>query len=53
LLREEPQISTDEIARRMAITAKGVEWHIGRLKKDRLLKRIGADRGGQWEVLKP
>jgi len=40
LVREEPQVSTDELARRLGITRKGVEWHINRLKKDGLLKRV-------------
>jgi ATP-dependent DNA helicase RecG len=52
LIREEPHVSADDLARRLGITRKGVEWHINRMKKDGLLKRVGADRGGHWEVLK-
>lgn len=52
LVRENPQVSADELADALGITRKGVEWQIGRMKKQGLLKRVGPDRGGHWEVPK-
>jgi ATP-dependent DNA helicase RecG len=51
LITDNPHVSTADLARELGITRKGMEWHINRMKKDGLLKRLGADRGGHWEVL--
>ena len=51
LMRENPHISTDELAGTLGITRKGVEWQVNRMKKEGVLKRIGGDKGGHWEVL--
>ena len=50
LLRENPLITTSEIAEKAGVTPKGVEWNIGKLKKEGLIKRVGPDKGGHWEV---
>jgi len=50
LIRENPEITTSELAGKLGITLKGVEWNIGKMKKEGLVKRIGPDKGGHWEV---
>ncbi len=50
LIRENPLITTSEIADKAGVTSKGVEWNIGKLKKEGLIKRVGPDKGGHWEV---
>lgn len=50
LIRENPAITTAELAEQIGITAKGIEWQLGRLKADGRIRRIGPDRGGHWEV---
>lgn len=50
LIQAQPTISTQELAEALEITRKGVEWQIRRLKEEGLIKRVGADRGGYWEV---
>jgi ATP-dependent DNA helicase RecG len=52
LVQEQPKITTRELAAVIGISVKGVEWQIGKLKKENLLKRIGPDKGGYWEILK-
>ncbi|ABE51465.1 RNA-binding domain-containing protein [Methanococcoides burtonii] len=51
IMSQTPKITTAELAELTGITAKGVEWHIKKLKDEGLLKRIGADKGGMWEVV--
>jgi len=41
-----------ELADRIGITEKGVEWQIKRLKKEAILKHISPAKGGHWEVLR-
>ncbi len=49
-IRETPVITTSELAEKSELTLKGVEWNIGKLKKEGLIKRVGPDKGGHWEV---
>lgn len=51
-VRENPVISMEDLARAVGISSKGIEWQIAKLKKQGILKRIGPDKGGHWEVLK-
>lgn len=51
VLQDNPYAAADESAAAMGITRKGVEWQIRRLKQEGLLKRIGPDKGGRWEVV--
>lgn len=50
LLRERRDITTTELAAEIGVTVKGIEYHISKLKTDGVIKRIGSDRGGVWEV---
>ncbi len=52
IISSNPHVTTAELADLTEITVKGVEWHIKKLKDEGLLKRIGADKGGMWEVVK-
>ena len=38
------------MAKLSGLTVGGVEWNIRELKKAGLLKRIGSDNGGKWEI---
>ncbi|MDD5617009.1 MAG: helix-turn-helix domain-containing protein [Candidatus Methanoperedens sp.] len=51
LIKENPKITTKELADKTGLSVKGVEWNIKELKDKGLLRRIGADRGGYWEVV--
>jgi len=49
-LRENPTITTVDLSSAVGVSQKAVEWNIKKLKSERLLKRIGPDKGGHWEV---
>ena len=51
-IRKNSYISMRELADRIGITEKGVEWQIKRLKKEGILKHIGPAKGGHWEFLR-
>jgi len=50
-IKENPQITMAELAKKTGISAKAIEKQIARLKKDSLLVRVGPDKGGHWEVV--
>jgi len=51
LIKENPQITVKIIAERLNMSRRGIEWNIKSLKEKGLLKRIGPDRGGYWEII--
>jgi len=52
LIKENPAISANEIAEKMGLSSRAIEMQIAKLKKDNIIKRIGPDKGGMWEVAK-
>jgi ATP-dependent DNA helicase RecG len=52
LIRLNPAITRAEIAKRIGLSVRGVEWNVDQLKKQGILKRIGPDKGGHWKVVK-
>lgn len=45
-----PYVTYNELS---VITGKTIRVHINKLKKMKLIKRIGPDKGGHWEILRP
>lgn len=50
LIKQNPLISAAEIAMKIDMSSRGVEKQIRKLREQGVIKRIGADRGGYWEV---
>jgi ATP-dependent DNA helicase RecG len=50
LISENPNITIEEMAEKIGITSKGVEYNIDKLKKEGILNRIGPDKGGYWKI---
>ncbi len=50
LFRENPDITIEQLAKTLDVSAKGVEWQIRQLKKQGVLRRVGPDKGGHWAV---
>lgn len=50
-IRERPEITTAELAELTGLTVKGIEWNLKKLKNKGILRRVGPDKGGYWEVI--
>ena len=50
LIKQKPTLSAAEIAMLINMSSRGVEKHIRKLREAGVLKRIGADKGGYWEI---
>ena len=50
-ISENPSVTTAALAEMLNISVKGVEWQFRQLKKKNIIRRIGADKGGHWEVI--
>jgi ATP-dependent DNA helicase RecG len=52
LIVSNPQISRVELAAAIGISADGIKYHLDRLRKQGVLKHVGPDKGGYWEIVK-
>ena len=51
LISASPSITISEIADRLGMTKRGVDKNIKRLKVQGIIRRVGPDKGGHWEVI--
>lgn len=51
MILEKASITTEQMAARLGISTRAVEKHLSNLKAKGLLRRIGPDKGGHWEVV--
>jgi ATP-dependent DNA helicase RecG len=51
LLEKVNNLTREQLAKRLNISPDTIKKNIEKLKKEKLLKRIGPDKGGHWEVL--
>ena len=50
LIKDNPEISANELAYIVNRSSRTIERTIAKLKKESRIKRIGPDKGGHWEV---
>jgi predicted HTH transcriptional regulator len=51
LLSEDSSITTAQLAAHIGIAPRNIESNLAKLKTAKLLRRIGPDKGGRWEVV--
>ena len=50
-MRENPAITQNGLVSALHLSVKTIEKHIKKLKAEGLLRRVGPDKGGHWEVI--
>ena len=53
LIKENPAITTKQIAEAIGLSVRAIEENIKKLKRQNRLRRIGGDNGGRWEPIEP
>ena len=51
IMRDNPHITIPELAKHLGVVERTVERHIKRLKEDKVITRVGPDKGGFWKVI--
>lgn len=51
LMKENPKITTAQLADKTGLSVDGINYNIKKLKKANQISRIGGDKGGFWKVL--
>ena len=51
IILSSPYITILQIAEQLGLNARGIAKHIKNLQDEGIIKRIGPDKGGHWEVI--
>ena len=51
IITKNQNVTIAELSEEMGISIKAVEKHIKNLKNEKILRRVGPDKGGHWEVV--
>ncbi|MBO4438480.1 MAG: DeoR family transcriptional regulator [Spirochaetaceae bacterium] len=52
LIADTNQISIRELSEKLGVTSKTIQRDLDLLKEKDIIRRVGADKGGHWEILK-
>lgn len=52
IIRDNPTVTQLELSNMLQISTKAIEKHIKNLREDGIIRRVGPDKGGHWEVYK-
>lgn len=50
-MRANPMVTINELATSLGISDRAISKHLKKLQEESIIRRIGADRGGYWEVI--
>ena len=50
IIRNNPTVTQLELSNMLQISTKAIEKHIKNLREDGIIRRVGPDKGGHWEV---
>ena len=50
MIKEDPSVTTDEMARLTGLARRSVTKQLTKLKQDGHIRRVGPAKGGHWEV---
>lgn len=51
LILKKPEITRQKLAIELGISDSGVKYHLKKMQDKGVLRRVGPDKGGRWEVL--
>ena len=51
IIKSMPDVTLAELANATGLSVAGVRWNIRKLKDANLIRRVGPDKGGHWEVV--
>ena len=51
IIRNNPTVTQSELSYMLQISTKAIEKHIKNLREDGIIRRVGPDKGGHWEVV--
>lgn len=52
IIEEKPDVTIKEIATRLGKSNRWAEEQIRKMKEQKIIRRVGPDKGGYWELIK-
>ncbi|MBI5526900.1 MAG: winged helix-turn-helix transcriptional regulator [Deltaproteobacteria bacterium] len=52
LVARQPDITRQQLAQAIGLTESGVKCQLKKMQEKGLIRRVGPDKGGHWQVLK-
>ena len=52
LIEINSEVTIPQLAQALELSKSAVEWQIKKLKSEKKLERIGADKGGYWKIIR-
>ena len=53
LFQKDNKISIRELAEQLQLTSKTIQRDLDKLKEKNIIRRVGPDKGGHWEIVCP
>ena len=50
-MKENSKVTAKELQRKTGLTRRGIEYQIDKLKKEKVIERIGSTKAGEWKLL--
>lgn len=50
-MKDNPSITQQQLVKTTGLSRRGIEWQLNQLKVKGIIRRIGPDKGGRWEVV--
>ena len=50
-MKDNPSITQQQLVKTTGLSRRGIEWQLNQLKAKGIIRRIGPDKGGRWEVV--
>ena len=50
-IRKDPSVNRIKLAELCGISPDGVKWQLKKLQERGVLRRVGPDKGGHWEIV--
>lgn len=51
IIKSMPDVTLTELANATGLSVDGVRWNIRKLKNANIIRRVGPDKGGRWEIV--
>ena len=52
IMMKNPNITITQIAKQLRMNSRGIDKHIKSLREQGIIRRVGPDKGGHWEIIK-
>ncbi|MBI4830714.1 MAG: winged helix-turn-helix transcriptional regulator [Candidatus Lindowbacteria bacterium] len=50
-MQKRPEITRQDLAIELGITESGIKYHLKKMQDKGVLRRVGPDKGGHWELV--